>query len=86
MYTLEVTRASTITLCVMTRILRLAGYKSNHVCFSKLHINYIILPTCVTETLKTNLCMYSIMIQLLQQICNNCKPGLGNKFIHNGGD
>ena len=85
MYTLEVTRASTNILCVMTR-LRSAGYKSKHVCFSKLHINYIILPICVTEILKTNLYMYGIMIQLLQQICNNCKPGLGNKFIHNGGD
>ena len=86
MYTLEVTSASTNILCVMTRILRLAGYKSNHVCFSKLHINYIILPTCVTYILKNNFYMYSIMIQLLQQICNNCKSGIGNKFIHNGGD
>ena len=42
MYTLEVTSASTNILCVMTSILRLAGYKSNHVCFSNLYISIIL--------------------------------------------
>ena len=44
-----------------------------------------VMPICVIYTSTKSMYRYNSIIQLLQLICNNCRPETKNKFIHNGG-